>query len=222
MLETHAEIYLIMLKIITVLKSGPEWLPEYVYKFKKNLDGHITVPYEFLCLSDIELDIPTLPLTDFGQGYWNKIQLFRPEFNLNKECLYFDLDTIFSGNIDLIIKNIKKHNFLMLQDPWKPEQSGSGIMWWNEDYSKLWEEYKTKDPSQWSKQYNKHPRYGDQGYIIDRVNHCQLQSIIDDPNWITRFTNKAAKPDSKIIVFAGPRRKPWLNTDHPDVIKHWI
>lgn len=222
MLGTHEKIYPGMLKIITVLKSGPEWLPEYVYKFKKNLDKHITIPYEFVCLSDIELEIPTLPLVDSGPGYWSKIQLFRPEFNLNCECLYFDLDTIFSGNINQIVESFKKHNFLMLQDPWKPDQSGSGIMWWNSDYSELWNEYIKCDAEYWCKHYNKHPRYGDQGYIIDRVDHKQLQHVIDDPTWIAKFGKKQSLPSAKIIVFAGPRRKPWINLEHPDVVTHWI
>jgi len=211
-----------MLKIITVLKSGPEWLPEYVYKFKKNLDKHITIPYEFVCLSDVQLDVTTLPLINHGEGFWNKIQIFRPEFNLTKECLYFDLDTIFSGNIDQIVNNFKNYNFVMLQDPWKLNQSGSGIMWWNGDYSKLWTEYITKDSGYWSKLYNKHPKYGDQGYIIDRIDHHQLQNIVDDSRWIARFGKKSANSISKIIVCAGPNRKPWNNLNHPDVIKHWL
>lgn len=211
-----------MLKIITVLKSGPEWLPEYVYKFKRNLDKYITIPHDFVCISDIELDVPTLPLIQSGPGYWNKIQMFRPEFNLTDECLYFDLDTIFSGNIDQMIEHFQKHNFLMLQDPWKPEQSGSGVMWWKGDYSNLWNEYVTKEPRWWCNHYNEHPRYGDQGYIIDRVAHAQIQKVIPNSKWVSKIGRKLSGPETKLIIFAGPRRKPWLNTNHPDVIKYWL
>jgi len=222
MLESYEKIYSVMLKIITVLKSGPEWLPEYVYKFKKNLDKHITIPYEFICLSDIQLTVTTLPLINHGEGFWNKIQLFRPEFGLTRECLYFDLDTIFLGNIDQIINNFKKYNFLMLQDPWKPEQSGSGMMWWNGDYSNLWKEYIIEDPTHWKNKYNRHPRFGDQGFIIDRINHNQIQKIIDNTDWIVKFRKKPAPEYAKILIFAGPNRKPWLNLKHPDVINYWL
>jgi|AntAceMinimDraft_1070359.scaffolds.fasta_scaffold04205_7 hypothetical protein len=211
-----------MIKIITVLKSGPEWIDDYVYKFKKNLEKHISVPFEFICLSDIQLTVNTLPLIDVGNGYWNKLQLFRPEFKLIANCLYFDLDTIFLNNIDDIILEIQKHHFLMLQDPWKPTQSGSGMMWWNGDYSHLWNEYLSRKPDVWAKLYNEHPRYGDQGFIIDRVDHQQIQQIVSNPAWIAKFGRKEANAISKILIFAGKNRKPWLNTSHPDVMKNWI
>ena len=210
------------LKVITVLRSGPHWKAEYVYNFKKGLDKHLTIPFDFICLSDINLDVPTEKLLPAGQGYWSKLQMFRPELNLTGPCLYFDLDTIISGNIDDLVSSFFNHNFLMLQDPWKPEQSGSGIMWWNGDYSFLWNEYITQQEDFWNKSYNEHPRFGDQGYIIDRVAHKQIQSVIPDPTSVSRVTKKKAKPGVKIIVFAGPNRKPWLSLDHPDVIEHWI
>lgn len=210
-----------MLKIITVFKSGPNWLPEYVYNFKRGLDRHVSIPYEFVCLSDIELEISTIPLLKGGSGFWNKIQMFRPELGLTSECLYFDLDTIIKDNIDDIIQTFFQYDFLMLQDPWKPEQSGSGIMWWNTNCSYLWDEFISKDLKSWEKIYNEHPRFGDQGYIIDRVDHQQIQKVIKDPAWVCRFTKKESKENSKILVFAGPNRKPWLSLNHPDVINHW-
>lgn len=209
------------LTVITVLRSGPDWKPEFVYNFKKGLDKNLTQPFNFVCLSDIDLDVDTIPLLDVGQGFWSKLQLFRPELKFTGPCLYFDLDTIIKGNIDELIDTFEKYNFLMLQDPWKPEQSGSGIMWWNGDYSFLWNEFITKSEKSWRKQYCEHPRFGDQGFIIDRVPHSQIQKVIKDPNWVSKFSSKVSLASTKVIIFAGPRRKPWLNLDHPDVIKYW-
>jgi hypothetical protein len=89
------------LKIVTALRSGPGWIPEYVYNFKKGVDRHVTVPYEFVCISDINLNIPTLQMNSIGQGFWCKLQLFRPELKLTGPCLFFDLDTIIVNNIKI-------------------------------------------------------------------------------------------------------------------------
>jgi hypothetical protein len=210
------------IKVITVLRSGPEWLPNYVYNFKKGLEKNLTKPFEFICLSDIELTgITTIPLLDIGIGYWSKLQMFRRELGLTEHCLYFDLDTIVKGNIDELIDIINGESFVMLQDPWKPEQSGSGVMWWSGDYSNLWDEYLTKSHEEWHKLYNEHPRFGDQGYIIDRVEHTRFQDLLDEPNWFGKFSKKESKPETKVVIFGGRKRKPWLNLEHPDVIKYW-
>lgn len=209
--------------VITVLRSGPKWLPEYVYNFKKGLDKNLSLPFKFICLSDITLEVETKPLLPIGDGFWSKIQMFRPDLNLTGPCLYFDLDTIIAGNIDDIIKKFYNYNFLMLRDPWKPPQSSSGMLWWQGDYSYLWNEYLNNTSEFWNKKYNSHPRFGDQGFIIDQVpSHFQMQSVIDEPNSISRVTKKESSKDVKIICFAGPHRKPWLSLTHPDVVKHWI
>jgi hypothetical protein len=209
------------LTVITVLRSGPDWKPEFVYNFKKGLDKNLTRPFNFVCFSDIDLDVETVPLLDVGQGFWSKLQLFRPELKFTGPCLYFDLDTIIKGNIDELVNTFENYNFLMLQDPWKPEQSGSGMMWWKGDYSKLWNEFITKPEKQWHNQYCEHPRFGDQGYIIDRVEHKQIQEVINNKTDICKFSKKESSPESKIIIFAGPKRKPWLNLNHPDIVNYW-
>jgi len=211
-----------MLKIITVLRSGPEWLPEYVYNFKKGLDKNLTIPFEFICLSDINLNVTTMPLLPLGPSYWSKLQMFRKDLGLYGPCLYFDLDTIITGNIDSIVNKCYEHKFLMLRDPWKPEQSASGMLWWNGDYSCLWDQYCSQSEEYWMALYKEHPKFGDQGFILDRVEHKLFQEIIDEPKSITRVTKRETSTNTKIVVFAGPHRKPWLSQTHPDVIKHWL
>ena len=122
----------------------------------------------------------------------------------------------------VVVRSFEEHKFLMLQDPYKPEQSGSGMMWWNGDYSHLWHEYLTEDPIYWAKKYNEHPRYGDQGFIIDRVEHKQIQEVIENKRDLCKFTKHPSPKDAKIIIFAGKNRKPWLNLNHPDIIDYWL
>jgi len=209
------------LKIVTVLKSGPKWLPEYVYNFKKGVDKHITIPYDFVCLSDLSLSVPTLPLNEIGSGFWSKIQIFRPEFQLTGPCLYFDLDTIITNNIDSMIEKFFNHNFLMLEDFWHPGQGASGILWWQGDYSNLWNEYVAGKQEDWSYTYRPKIRYGDQAFIRERVDFKLIQQVIQDSESIKRFNEEYYDKETKIWVFGEARFKPWLFLDHPIVSSNW-
>jgi hypothetical protein len=210
------------IKIVTVLRSGPDWPADYVYKFKKCIDKNVTIPYEFICLSDIELEIPRIPLNNVGQGFWTKIQLFRPELKLTGPCLYFDLDTVIAGNIDSLILEFKKYNFLMLEDPWIPGSSSSAMMWWQGDYSHLYKEYISMPEAHWSYMYRPKTRYGDQAYIMERIDHKHFQSIIPNPAEIKRFSLKVDREGVKIWQFGTAKLKPWKFLDDPVIINHWL
>lgn len=209
------------LKIVTVLRSGPSWPAEYVYNFKKGVDKNITIPYEFICLSDIPLSVKTLPLNNIGKGFWTKLQMFRPELQLTGPCLYFDLDTVIVDNLDEMISAFIKYDFLMLEDPWIPGSSSSAMMWWQGDYSRLWSEYLTKHEDEWGWEYRSKKRYGDQAYIMERVNHSLIQKVIPDPNSIIRYSPKASKEGVKIWQFGSAKLKPWLFLDDPMISKNW-
>ena len=84
-----------MLNIITALKTcgfKQDWLkvnykPEYEIRLKKQIEENITIPFRFICLSDVEIEgIETIPLKDGLKGWWSKLEMFR-EFN---DFLYFD------------------------------------------------------------------------------------------------------------------------------------
>lgn len=46
------------IKIIAVFKSSPTWIAKYVYILKKSFEKHLTIPHEFICLSDCQLEHP--------------------------------------------------------------------------------------------------------------------------------------------------------------------
>ena len=218
------------IKIIAVFKSSPTWIAKYVYILKKSFEKHLTIPHEFICLSDCQLDCKTIPLGnlhgvnsgDHIPEFWYKPQIFKPENKLNENCLYCDLDTIIRGNLDHLVCQIKDHNFLMSADPWKDNVSSSCLMWWNGDYSYLWDKFKTKGVSEWSSIYSKKDlsKYGDQGFISDNVKHDRIQNVIENKFNITRIRKKESGSDAKILFCSG-RRKPWDQLEHPEVAKHW-
>jgi hypothetical protein len=220
------------LSIITVLKSGPGWSSEYVYALKKSIDRNISLPYRFICLSDISLEVNTLPLLPLHgitsmsvPGFWFKLQMFRKELGLTGQCLYIDLDTIVSGNLDNIIHQLTPYNFLMAEDPFKGKIHSSALLWWQGDHSYIWNRFLTESVSYWQSKFNKDNgmvAYGDQGFISDTVKDYKLiQHILLSPNDIDRIKKTKNTSNAKILVCSGKRR-PWEMQSHPDVINHWL
>jgi hypothetical protein len=220
------------LTIVTVLKSGPNWLPEYVYKLKDSIDRNLSIPYNFVCLSDIDLKVKTLPLIPLhGEKsksvprFWYKPQIFRKELNLTGQCLYIDLDTVISGNLDGIVQQLTSYKFLMAEDPFKGKIHSSFLLWWQGDYSYIWDRFITKPVNYWDSKFNKDNgmiSYGDQGFISNTVNDYKLiQDVLSNRTDIDRIRKKENDSNAKIIVCSG-KRKPWELPDHPDVKKYWI
>jgi len=80
----------------------------YVHELKKRIDKHLTLPHEFVCISDRQIkEIKTLPIdwTTYLPGTrFAKLSLFRPDGPLKgKRVLYLDLDCVLTDNIDPIV-----------------------------------------------------------------------------------------------------------------------
>jgi hypothetical protein len=217
------------LKIVTLLKSGPAWLPEYVYRLSRALERNLTIPYEFVCLTDVPLEVNTLPLLPIPEidntnipKFWYKLQLFRKDLDLTHGCVFLDLDTIIKSNIDYYIDAFQGHDFLMASSPYRGEISCSYLMWWQGDYSNIWDKFCEQSVHHWNTHYHKlNPgKYGDQGFISDHVDHKLIQPTLNISD-IVRVTRGESSEISKLLVFAG-KRKPWDMSQHPDVVKHWI
>jgi len=68
---------------------------EYVSKLRNMVARHLTIPYEFIVVT--EADLPT-----GKEGWWNKLSLLRMYGDVGT-VLYLDLDVVISGNIDHLI-----------------------------------------------------------------------------------------------------------------------
>lgn len=149
-----------MLKVVCVLKSGGDYDETYVLALYYAVLRNLTVPFEFLCLSDVPVDCPFIPLNNGWRGWWSKIELFR----LKGAVLYLDLDTVIIGNLDPLaetILNMPKDQFLMLRAIHRKRQWASGVMGWNGDFSFIYNHFK----------YDMSPRKfpWDQNYIISKL-----------------------------------------------------
>jgi len=216
------------MNIITVLKSSPTWTPEYVIKLKKAVDKNLTIDYNFYCITDVSeipgiKTLPMIPLTPSNAwGVWAKPQLFRKDLKFTENCLYIDLDTIICGSLDRFIMECAHHKFLMSACPWKGPISCSALMWWNGDYSNLWDKFLTKPITEWHTQYQTMEKYVDQGFISDYVEHRLFQNVLSNPEYIGRISKREMRPKSShSFLFCSGNRKPWNSLHHPDVKKYW-
>jgi hypothetical protein len=105
---------------------------EWVRKLKHMVAENLTIPHEFVCLSNLplpqvahKLGIKRIPLVNDWPGWWSKIELFRPGLFKNR-VLYLDLDLIIIRNIDLLASEISP--FILLRSEYKgKKKTGDGL-----------------------------------------------------------------------------------------------
>ena len=217
-----------MIDVACVFKSGPGWVAEYVYKLRDMVGRNLHMDHRFVCVSDQNLAvdhvIPLWPMISRHRVplFWYKMQLFREDIQWQRPVLYFDLDMIIKNDITDIVDRLTAHRFAMVASPWRADQSNSSMLWWQGDYSWLWELFRRSTPFRWQSRYDDAGDgglYGDQGLIAEHVQHVRIQDLLD-PMRVTKITKGPSGPGTSVLICAG-KRKPWLMPDHLDVRDHW-
>ena len=89
---------------VLCLKHGTKYSHEYVNTLYRMVDRNITLPYEFVCLTEnnfgLDPAIKTIPLPTNLEGWWCKPYMFSKELPLDGNILFMDLDVVISGNLD--------------------------------------------------------------------------------------------------------------------------
>lgn len=140
-----------MTLIATVLRSGGDFTVEYVERLRDSVRE-----YDFVCLSDVPVPCERIPLDTGLRGWWAKLELFR----LPGPIVYFDLDTIITGDIKELVEY--PHKFTVLRDFNVPHQIATGVMAWHGDYSFLLDKYTNRQAhnargdSSWLEWQNRH------------------------------------------------------------------
>lgn len=214
-----------MLNIVCVLKvqenkNNVHYSEEWVDKLFQQLTRNVTIPFKFTCLSNVDTKFNTVKLITDSKSFWNKIELFRPNL-FDGPVLYFDLDVIICKDItEVINKLLLLDKFLMVKEPYQ-DIVNSSIMYWNGDYSYLYENYiKNKDSI--CEEYKKVPRYGDQSYISENVDYDLIENHSPD-NFINWKHHKIETTiiDPSILIFTSRHQKPSNNLELEIVQKNW-
>lgn len=213
-----------MINIVCVLRAGGKvgYDSSWVEKLNNSLKRNLTVLFRFVCLSDCDVPCDRIPLENIGEGYWSKLQLFRPGL-FTGPVLFFDLDTLICNNIDELVNNIvKQNNFLMWKD-YDYNISSSAIMYWNGDYSFIYKKYLDNKDYFETEFSNGNPKrlIGDQAVISTLVDHKFINDFCPK-NWLQVIRKKEENyQDARIIIFRKPKQKPSNMKDHPLVKIHW-
>jgi hypothetical protein len=219
------------LVVVTVLRSGGIYTPEYVNNLANSVAKNLTVPYTFYCLTDVASDqfsskvhkVVKL-MYDFPK-WWPKIEMFRRGLFAGKKVFYLDLDTLVINNIDFIASY--NGSFCGLRDFYHMVSLGSGVMAWDGDNERLSCIYNDflKNPNSVMNNNN----FGDQQWINEKTK--DFLGFIQDsfPNKIVSFKkdcfdrvkNVVTYPqDASIVCFHGPPRVHEMK-DYKEIRPYW-
>jgi hypothetical protein len=212
-----------MINVVCVLREGGKvgYDATWVEKLKNSVARNLTLPHRFICLSDCDVPCERIPLDTEGDGFWAKLQLFKPKL-FDGPVLYLDLDTVICDNIDEMIKSVIDKKFVMWLEADKQIHS-SAMMWWQGDYGFLWELYLSKPLAHWKELYSTPPLYGDQALISENVSHTLFTDHIPS-KWFHIVNKKDHLLDLssvKILHFRKIHTKPSTLPNHPLVKQHW-
>lgn len=221
-----------MINIVCVLKCGGKvgYDATWVEKLQNAVKRNLSIPHEFICLSDVEVPCKRIPLEHTSNvkspGWWAKMQLFKPGL-FDGPVLYLDLDTVITGNLDELINTITaQHDFLMEYDS-HFNISSSAVLYWNGDYSNVYNEYISKS-EYYEEKYSLSNQgaerlVGDQAVIASLVEHKYINKVCPQ-EWfhiVTKHDHAMDLSQTKILIFRKAKQKPSTMLDHPLVQLHW-
>lgn len=111
---------------IACVKWGEKYGPEYVHILRDMVRRNLAQPHRFVCLTDNDEglgDIDTSPLPEGLEGWWNKIELFRPGRFMGRVA-FFDLDVAITGDLTELVERKG-----IIEDWHLPTYNSSVMVW---------------------------------------------------------------------------------------------
>ena len=213
--------YVVMLNFACVY-YGDKYTFSYVKNLYNMVKRNFTIPHRFICftdntvihkqrnLKDKDIEYRQFKRHDFN-GWFNKLQLFSPDSNLEGNTLYMDLDVVIMKNIECFGYIGEDKNFVGMND-FNPTSGlfNSSIMRFNNKYhSVIWEQYLKRKT-----EFNS--SHGDQEIITALIKkHEDTISFPDEwtqsYKWLNRNGDRyhiskqtyEQDPNAKVCVFHG-------------------
>ena len=200
---------------VTVLcvRFGKLYGIDYVEKLRNMVSRHLTVPYDFVCITDDPTPIEGVRLiVQESQGYkrkwWHKVHMFDPALPVEGRILYFDLDVVIVNNIDKLVRNAGDE-FFGIRDFNRRFHSSyqylnSSVMSWvHQQQSALWQDF-SRNPTEAQK------LHGDQDWIW-RHSRSRLKFWPD--NWIQSYKWEIRSRDELVMDFSKKRSFKTVNNN---------
>jgi hypothetical protein len=145
-------------EILTVVcvRFGTGYGREYVERLRNMVTRNLTIPHEFVCLTDDQHPISGVRSivqsnANYRKQWWHKVHLFDSKLPLRGRILYLDLDVIIFKKIDKLVLNLGTE-FFGIRDFNRKFHSGwqqlnsSAMTWVHGTQSEIYEKF-IKDPN---------------------------------------------------------------------------
>lgn len=96
------------LNVVCVLWVGHfrdrRYSPKWVLRLRRMVQKKLRREHSFTCFTNLDeiAGVDTIPLSRDWPGWWSKLCLFDPELQLPGRTIYFDLDTLITGYLDVL------------------------------------------------------------------------------------------------------------------------
>lgn len=192
--------------IVLVLKSGGIYGPDDVARLADQIDRQ--APWAtVVCLSDVDVPVPRIPLRYGWPGWWSKMELYRPD--VPGDFLYMDLDTVVKGPLDELLAIDR---LALLRDFYREWGLGSGLMYLPESArAEIWSEW-SRRPEAWMAE---HAIGGDQEFLerfwLGRA--ARIQDLVPGQVCSYKAHTPADRLMARVVCFHGepkPRDVGWI------------
>lgn len=189
---------------VVCLKWGDKFSADYVNNLFSGIERNTTTPFKFHCFTDDfagileNIQCHKLPELDIT-GWWYKLWLFSNEvpFESGERIMFFDLDTIVTGNIDDILEYDCPADLCGLRNFYHPTRFASGLLMWRHGtQSHIWNNFLV-DPAK----AQALSRDGDQEWTENNAEHWTLwQEAFPDRIYSYKQSCVPDLPDTADIV----------------------
>ena len=191
----------IMLKICTVYFKG-FYTPDYVSKLYRALKRNSTTPFQFICLSDtdVEADI-VLPYNHNSNivKHWHKLKFFSPQFAFQQpsdDIIIMDIDQMIVKNIDELLNWPIKEKELLTYGQWwnnKLKINGGFYKFKSGSLKFIWDDF-IENPEYWQLHYYNtgdvhYKYYGEQNYVNWKIQEHKINLITTPEKWLATYTD---------------------------------
>ena len=210
-----------MINIVS-LKWGDKFGAEYVNNLFSGIERNSTVPFKFHCFTDDttgvleNIQCHNLPDMDIT-GWWYKLWLFSDEmpFEPGERIMFFDLDTIVTGNIDDILEYDCPADLIGLRNFYNPERFASGLLMWRHGtQTHIWREF-VAEPR---KAQAQSPDGDQQWTELHATNWTLWQAEFEGVYSYKQSCSNGLPTDAKIVCYHGT---PSIIQSFTETVENW-
>lgn len=182
------------MKVVCV-KTGDKYGPEYVNVLQSMVERHLTLPHQFICITDDPTGVYCKTLEPEGEnnGWWTKLTLFHDKcYGFSGKLLYFDLDVVIVDSINELAEFDSE--FAIIQD-WNVPKTYNSSCFLLEVGSRtdVWTKY-SEDPVA-----ARNFPGGDQSHITKYA-----KADLWPEDWFRSYKGHCLQaPSGKVVVFHG-------------------